>query len=59
MSNAQVDALVRQLIGAECVLRVQGWSDEYADEWELAHSELNKFFSSLEIRKMMWEAGKI
>lgn len=59
MSNAQVDALVRQLIGAECVLRIQGWSDQYAEEWESVHSELNKFFSPLEIRKMMWEAGKI
>ena len=59
MSNAQVDALVRQLIGAECVLRIQGWSEGYAEDWESAHSELNKFFSPLEIRKMMWEAARI
>lgn len=54
MNQSDVAALISDLAQCEMVLRVASDADT-EQEWESIHSELNRFFSPLEIRRMVWE----
>lgn len=50
--------MVQELAACEQILRRDGWGHLTTDvqmDWAQIHGELNKFFSPLEIRKMVWE----
>jgi hypothetical protein len=56
--NGQINALVRELITCEAQLHEVAWIDPtftLEDRWQSAFEELNRFFSPLEIRKLIWE----
>ena len=56
--NGQINALVRELITCEAQLHAVEWIDwtfTLEDRWQSAFEELNRFFSPLEIRKLIWE----
>lgn len=56
MSNSEMALLVGQMWDAEYQLMRGQWHREsLREQWSSAFEELNKFFSPLEIRKMVWE----
>jgi hypothetical protein len=56
--NGSINALVRELFECEEALARLEWIDwtfSLEDRWQSAFEELNRFFSPLEIRKLIWE----
>ena len=56
--NGSINALVRELFECEEALGRLEWIDPtfiLEDRWQSAFEELNRLFSPLEIRKLIWE----
>jgi hypothetical protein len=56
--NGSINALVMELVECEAALGRLAWIDPtfiLEDRWQSAFEELNRFFSPLEIRKLIWE----
>jgi hypothetical protein len=56
--NGSINALVLELVECEAELARLGWIDltfTFEDRWQSAFEELNRLFSPLEIRKLIWE----
>ena len=60
-SMSEIHALVTQLIECEAEISKFGWgtiaSLRFELQWEEAHAELNRFFSPLEIRRLIGEVS--
>lgn len=59
VAMSEMNALVRELIECECEIEKFGWgtiaSLRFELQWEEAHSQLNRYFSPLEIRRLIGE----
>ena len=58
---SDVEVMVAELWEFEQRLGVFGWGEntrETQESWEMVHAELNRFFSPLEIRRMVWGYGR-
>jgi len=56
--NGSINALVLELVECEAALGRLEWIDPtfiFEDRWQSAFEELNRLFSPLEIRKLIWE----
>lgn len=60
--NGSINALVLELVECEAALGRLSWIDPtfiLEDRWQSAFEELNRFFSPLEIRKLIWEVQNV
>ena len=60
--NGSINALVLELVECEAALGRLSWIDPtfiLEDRWQSAFEELSRFFSPLEIRKLIWEVTNV